>query len=268
MARLKIVSFNIRNFGDEEKKISNANLLIDMIKSEKIDLLGTQELTKIYEEVITKKMDSYKCYGKCRLGNGLFSKNKFNENNVIITCKKVILNKTIWLPWIADNLKDFKESILKRSIMPRIATMIVVYDKDIGKIRMINTHLDHKIPSVKRRQLNKLRKLIFKFEKRYPVILTGDFNMQDSNDDFKKFIMDLEKYNMKKVNIKENTWNGKNSGKIIDHIFIPKSWEILDYGVLDNMGISDHNPIFVDVLVPTRKSFKEKVNQLKKKLIK
>ena len=62
------------------------------------------------------------------------------------------MNKTIWLPWIANNLKDLKESILKKSMIPRIATMIVISDSEIGKVRMINTHLDHKISSVKTRR--------------------------------------------------------------------------------------------------------------------
>lgn len=268
MTSLKIVSFNIRNSGNSAKKKSNANQLIEMIIDQKIDLLGTQELTKEYEKEIIDGLKSYKCYGKCRLGNGIFSKNRYNENNVIITNKKVIMNKTIWLPWIATNLKDLKESILKKSIIPRIATMIVIYDKDIGKIRMINTHLDHKIPSVKRRQLNKIKKLIFKFEKRYPVILTGDFNMQDSDKDFKEFIRELEKYNMKKVDIRENTWNGKNGGKIIDHIFVPNTWDIIDFGILNNRDMSDHNPIFVEVSIPNKKGFKERIEEIKKKLIK
>lgn len=265
--QLKIGSFNIRNINDNEGKISNAKVLIDIIKKERIDILGTQELTKAYEKELKEGLKNYKYYGKYRFGNGLFSKYRYNENNVIITNKKVIMNKTIWLPWIANNFKDLKDSILKRSIVPRIATMVVIYDDYFGKIRMINTHLDHKIPSIKKRQLDKLKRVIFKFEKRYPVILTGDFNMQESDEVFKNFIKDLESYNMKKVDIKENTWSGKKgNGKIIDHIFIPSSWKIVSEGVIDNRGISDHKPIYVEVLVPERKKFKERFDELKKKL--
>lgn len=244
---LKIASFNIRN-NDKENKEEKANVLADIITKENIDIIGIQEMTKSYESVLKKLLPSYRLYGKYRLGSTLFSKIKYNENNAIITNKKVIFSKTIWLPFLADNMKDLKTSIIKKSLTPRIATMLIINDKDLGKIRVINTHLDYKIDNIKAKQLEKLKKIILKYEKKYPVILMGDFNMEQSDKEFKKFIDDLEKNRIKKVKIKENTYGAlSGKGNQIDHIFIPADWKVLDCGVLDNRNISDHRPIFVKV---------------------
>lgn len=266
MKELKIATFNIRNSENENKK-DKANILVDIIKKENIDILGMQELTKDYEQTLKKSLADYKYYGKYRFGNNIFSKFKYNENNIIITNKRVIFNKTIWLPFIAHNFKDFKESILKKSITPRIATMIIISDKELGKVRVINTHLDYKIPSVKKRQLQKLKKLIFKYEKKYPVILTGDFNMESSNEDFKKFIEELEKNKIKKVKITENTYgkiNGK--GNIIDHIFIPESWYVLKSGVIDTKNLSDHHPVYVKIGIQEKNINRGYIDKIKKAL--
>ena len=253
--KLKIASFNIKN-DEKANKEKNANILVNIIKKEKIDILGTQELTKEYEETLKKKLPDYKFYGKYRYGNGIFSKFKYNENNIIITNKKVRFNKTIWLPWLANNFKDLKNSIIKKSITPRIVTMITISDKDLGKIIVFNTHLDYKIHSIKKRQLEKLEKIIFKYKKRYPTILTGDFNMNEEDLDFKKFVLNLEEKGIKKIKIRNNTYISPNGKKnTIDHIFITSNWKIIESGVIDNEHISDHRPIYV--LIDIEKKIQE-----------
>lgn len=82
----------------------------------------------------------------------------YNENNQIITKHNVIKNKTIWLPWLANNFSDFKESVTKMPIMPRIATIVVSEDEEHRKVCMINTHLDYQVSSIQIRQLKALKK--------------------------------------------------------------------------------------------------------------
>jgi len=245
---LKIASFNIKNSRKKYKK-NNAKILIDIIKKEKIDLLGTQELTKEYEEVLNDKLTDYRFYGKYRFGNSIFVKNRFNENNIIITNKKVISDKTIYLPFIPNDLTSLKECIKRKTLaFPRVATVVEFSYESLEKIIMINTHLEYKIQSIKIKQLSKLKEIISKYEKKYPIILTGDFNMKEEDDSFKKFIDDLKQYNLKKVKINEFTWIGKSGkGRIIDHIFIPSKWTIVSKGIIDNRKISDHYPIYVEV---------------------
>lgn len=257
MRKIKIISFNMKNNdinqsgGIRKDGISNAKVFADKVKEDKIDLIGTQELTVKYIDNIKLQLKDYKCYGNYRFGDGIFVNVPFNENNNIITNKKVIYQKTIYLPWIPA-FKDLKESIQKRAMMPRIATIVVIEKKGM-KTCMINTHLGHRVESVRNRQLKVLLKLVKKYSKKYPVVLTGDFNMDVNDAKFIKLVKKLESINMQRVLINEITWRGRGSkGKTIDHIFIPDNWKIERSGVIDDPEInkiSDHSPIFVEARI-------------------
>ena len=96
-------------------------------------------------------------------------------------------------------------------------------------------------------------------------MLTGDFNMNEKDSDFKNFVLSLEEKAIKKVNIKNNTYmapNGKKS--TIDHIFIPKDWKIVESGIIDNEDISDHKPIYVLIDIEKKKQENKYVQIIKK----
>ena len=252
MDTLKIGSFNTKDnsinskAGMREDGISNADILANQIKENAFDLLGTQELTIKYVNELALRLNGYKFYGSYRYGN-LLTKIPFNENNNIITNKNVVSQNTIWLPWLANNFTDLKKSITKVSIMPRIATIVITKDQIHGEICMINTHLDYQIPSIQIRQLQALKKIIAKYSSQYPIILTGDFNMEIEDKNFKSFISDIKDNNMKRVEINESTWYDKNgNGKTLDHIFLPEAWNIQNAGIIDLKGTSDHKGIFVE----------------------
>lgn len=252
MDTLKIGSFNTKNNsinskgGRREDGVSNADILANQIKENEFDLLGTQELTIKYVNELASRLKSYQFYGHYRYGN-LLTQIPFNENNNIITNKDVVSQSTIWLPWVANNFPDLKNSITKMSIMPRIATIVIINDQIHGKICMINTHLDYQIPSIQIRQLQALKKIIEKYYSKYPIILTGDFNMEIEDKKFNNFISDLKDYDMKRVGINESTWYDKNgTGKTLDHIFLPTDWNIQNAGIIDLKGTSDHKGIFVE----------------------
>ena len=188
---LKVGSFNMkdnginRNGGIREDGTSNAKYVANIIKEKEFDLLGTQELTIKYVNELALELHNYQFLGSYRYGNAL----KFlpyNENNNILTNQKVLETNTIWLPWIANNFPDFKTSIMKTSIMPRVATIVVTEDNDHRKVCMINTHLDYQIPSIQAKQLEKLKSIILKYSKDYKIILTGDFNMELNDNNFKQ----------------------------------------------------------------------------------
>ena len=122
MDKMTIGTFNTkdnsinRNGGVREDGISNADLVTDIIKENEFDFLGTQELTIKYVNELALRLSDYKFYGSYRYGN-LLTKMPYNENNQIITNQNVLVSKTIWLPWIANNFPDLKTSITKMSIM-------------------------------------------------------------------------------------------------------------------------------------------------------
>lgn len=252
MENIKIGSFNTkdnainRNGGFRPDGLSNAVLLSNMIKEQQFDLLGTQELTIAYVNQLMINLDDYRFYGSYRYGDKILLNMPYNENNNIITKQKALSNNTIWLPWIANNLKDLKTSIAKMSIMPRIATIVITESEKYGKVCMINTHLDYQIPSIQIRQLEALKKLVLKYQQEYPVILTGDFNVEKEDKQFGEFITNLRENNIERVDIGEKTWFDKDgNGKELDHIFVPKDWSVLDAGTIET-DTSDHKLVYVE----------------------
>lgn len=252
MDKMTIGTFNTkdnsinRNGGVREDGISNADLVTDIIKENEFDFLGTQELTIKYVNELALRLSDYKFYGSYRYGN-LLTKMPYNENNQIITNQNVLVSKTIWLPWIANNFPDLKTSITKMSIMPRVATIVISEDEENRKLCMINTHLDYQVPSIQVRQLNALKKIIQKYSKDYEIILTGDFNMELGDKNFDLFINDV-KDKMKHVDVEGSTWHGNNGEETtVDHIFIPNNWKIENAGIISSNGTSDHDALFAEV---------------------
>ncbi len=253
---MKFGSFNVKdNFinnhgGQRDDGKSNADIVSKIIIAEEFDLLGTQELTINYVNEIATRLKDYKFYGDYRYGN-IIKKMPFNETNSIITNKKIDFTETIHLPWIPNNITDLKTSIVKFSIMPRIATIVIINDEENGRICMINTHLDYQVPSIQLRQLQELKKLIQKYSQNYPVILTGDFNMELEDYNFNNFRKDIRKENkLVRVDINDKTWhNPKGEDKVLDHIFIPDYWTIENAGIISSQETSDHDLIYVNTKV-------------------
>ncbi len=252
MDNLRIGSFNVkdnainRNGGLNQTGISNADIVATQIKENEFDLLGTQELTIKYVNELMLRLPNYRFYGNYRYGN-LLTKIPYNENNNIITNRNVLLEKTLWLPWVPNNFTDLKTSITKFSIMPRIATIVVSEDEEHRKLCMINTHLDYQIPSIQIRQLNALKNIIEKYGKDYPIVLTGDFNMELGDSKLEDFISHF-KDTLKHVDIQGKTWHDKSGNEAaLDHIFIPKNWKVEDAGIIDSKGTSDHDMIYANI---------------------
>lgn len=238
-----------RNGGLREDGIDTAKLVREHIEEEQFDILGTQELTRTFVNNITSNLVNYKLYGDYRYGDSLLSKkipfiNDFNENNNIVTKDEVIENKTEKLPWIPNNLKDLKTSITKCSIMPRIVTIVVTKNKDNEMLCAINTHLDYQIPSLQLRQLKFLKRIVEDYSKKYPVIVTGDFNMEIGDINFDRFKEELNKLGLKRVEMNEKTFSDQ---KTIDHIFIPENYEVINSGVKEIENVTDHKEVYAEV---------------------
>jgi endonuclease/exonuclease/phosphatase family metal-dependent hydrolase len=250
MENLKIASFNVKDGkinskgGIRTDGTDNALLASQII--EDFDLVGTQELTFNYLSRVAFNLDKRYClYGNYRYGKVL-KHMPYNESNSIITKEKVLSHETVWLPWLADNLGDLKTSITKLSIMPRIATIVIFETPDKKQNCMINTHLDYQVPSIQARQLEALKRVIFKYGKNYPIILTGDFNMGPQDPKFISFREDIKDL-LKRVDINKPTWHGKNQETTVDHIFVPKTWQIEDAGIISSNQTSDHDIIYASV---------------------
>lgn len=253
MNNLKICSFNVKN-DNLAKKINKEkikDIFIELLEKYEIDILATQEMISSTVHKI-KKIKKYKVVGNYRYNNLLkrIKKiEKYNEANNIITHLTIIDNKTERLPWIPKNIKELFKGIFKyHSIIPRIVTKAII-EIDNNKIEVINTHLSLHINSVKKSQLDKIKKRIE--EAKYPVILTGDFNTNYEDEIFNKFINDLSELGLKRIEINEKTFKKSKNNLPIDHIFIPQEWELVNYNVINDKFIddySDHYPLLIEVI--------------------
>ena len=203
---LTISTFNIQNKEDKNKIKLIKNYLID----NNIDILNLQEAYPKFMREFQSDLKDYKVTGNYRY---LYFP-KINESNPIITNKKVLYSKTYNLPHLP--------SLLNRIITK---TVVVIDNKEIS---IYNTHLDYQYLSVKKRQLNKILKLIKKDKN--PIILTGDFNIY-------------------RVQIDEKTFKPSKYKRAIDHIFISKDFKLVDKNVVKDIETSDHYPVLIRVLI-------------------
>lgn len=240
--------------GLDEKGNDNAQLLNRFLIENNVDVLGTQELVREFIDRIKETIKpTYKMYGNFRFGSSNLVKkleifDKFNETVSIISKYPVLKNKTVTLPWIPRHPKDLWKSIKVGSLRPRVATITLIDIPNFGKINFINTHLDHKLGIIQIRQMNYIKSLVEK--SKYPVILTGDFNMTLNMPRFKLFIENLDALGYKRVPNNHITWKHQKDKLPIDHIFIPKDWNIDQIEVPKDKYLdkfSDHYPILVKI---------------------
>ena len=225
-----ISTFNIQNDYKNYKK-NKSNEIVDYIKNNKIDIIGLQELPNIYNNELANILNkNYKIYGKYRYKlNVLFQKS--NEKNPIITNQKVLKYKTYYLPSFPSYFK-------------RIMTWIIISYK--GKeLSIYNTHLEVKNNIIKKRQLNKIYKVLSKDNR--PKILMGDFNITINNEIFKYFINKLETINIERININNKTYKNAKNNLAIDHIFKTKDINIISSKTVLNLEISDHYPLLIEI---------------------
>ncbi len=228
---LKLCTFNIKNdFKTYNSK--KATTIIKFIKEKDLDILCFQELFSKCSNDIEKSSEikGYNLYGNYRYKLKILD--FINEKTAILTNKKVEESKTYRLPYFPSGLK-------------RVATKIIIDTKDLGKLTIINTHLDYQFSLSKKRQLKRILKIIK--QEKYPVILTGDFNLKNNNPIFNGFKKSLEQLDLNWIEVNEKTLKQSKYKRAIDHIFISKKLALRKLRVIKNLDISDHYPIFIEI---------------------
>lgn len=237
--KLTIATFNIQNKYKINKYDGLDNYGDHVIELKKfiydnnIDILGVQELTRRFKNRLIKFLGNYNILGNMRFTRFLNifpAIDRFNEYNSIITKKQVINKKTKYIPFFPS--------------IPRIVTIVDCLIND-EVIRVINTHLSHNNSKVRKRQLNKILKLMISNTK---TILMGDFNTTVADIDFNCFMKKLDELGYKRVDVNKATHRINKSP--IDHIFVHKSMKTKSVKVCDlKEKISDHKPIIVELML-------------------
>lgn len=242
---LTIVNFNIQNkvINKNYNGGKNAKQFANFINKQKPDIICLQELTNACENKLKTFIPNYHFTGENRFNNKSIWHSHFGEKNVIITNLNVIKTKTHSLSKKLNKIG--KRSLL--SIFPRIATVTII-SKANQYFTVINTHLDHLTNIGRKTQLIYLKQII-ELNNNYPIILTGDFNLNTENENFQDFVKYMENQNCKLIPNKEDTFKPSKKNhklKTPDHIFIPKDFIIENIDIIDN-NFSDHKLIKVKI---------------------
>ena len=243
---MKIASFNIKHrVFRNNKKITHD--VLNIIQVNKIDVLCTQEIPRSLARTFQKIMDGYNVNGDSKYHHYLKSL-PFNEKNPIITKNKIIETKTIRYKNKIKNIREFFKYLRHIPIFPRIATIVIVKIKDDKDLCIINTHLDYKLSIIQKKQLSHLLDIISEYNKKYEIVLLGDFNMDLDDEHFNNFVDDLKSINIDRININKSTWrNKKGKERTLDHIFLSKSLKVNKFGIIKSNELSDHEIIYVDI---------------------
>ncbi len=250
---LTVASFNIRmktdsdtgNLWDNRKQA-----LTNLIKFHEFEVFGIQEGFYVQVQDMKQLLPGFNYVGVGRDDGkqaGEHSAIFYNEQRF-----NVLKSGTFWLS-ATDTGKPNKGW---DAVLPRICTWAVFEDKEQGKqFIFMNTHFDH-VGVVARRESAKLILAKAKeFARDLPLILTGDFNVDESNEAYftlarSGVVQDV--YTQAKIIYAPNsTFNGwgrslKNQGRI-DHIFITTPFQVNKYGILTDTYLgkfpSDHFPV-------------------------
>lgn len=257
---LRVMTYNLRyaneNPGEEWSK--RKDKVISIIELANPDIIGVQEALKIQLDDLISELKNYEVIGVGRddgKNSGEFSAILFNKKKL-----NVIKENTFWLSETPDVPSKGWDAAL-----PRICTWAEFNFKGSEKsFYLFNTHFDH--IGIQARN-NSAKLLLGKIkDTNSKVILTGDFNSNDTSDvykiltaiksnDNKFFLIDTRKISKNGCYGSNLTFNdfGKSiiEGSIIDFIFVTPEMQVKNHYTLgekiDNYFPSDHNPVIVDI---------------------
>mgnify|MGYP003650235100 CR=1 FL=1 len=251
-----IMTYNIRLdiASDGENAWPNRkDFVVDQIKFYNPDIFGIQEGTPNQTQYLHDKLTDYNYIGVGRDGgdNGEYSAIFYNS-------KKFTVDKanTFWLSQTPDSISKGWDASYNR-----ICTYGLFTNKTTNeKLWVFNTHLDHVGNEARKKGLALiLDKIAEVNSEEFPVVLTGDFNLEPENPiiaDVKLKLTDAKEIAQDVVFGPSGTFNGFNFNepvtRRIDYIFVsPKNINVVKYAVLsDSKDLkypSDHLPVYVEL---------------------
>lgn len=257
--KVTIGTFNIRYAGADDGPNSWDNrkqLIIKSINRRDPDIIGFQEVLPHVKDFLDKNLSKY-----IILGNGRTEDLK-GEYNCIAIKKDIFEVMTLETIWLSDTPYLPGSQFENNDSCPRIATGVTLRSKvNNRQFRVFNTHLDHRFPKIRLKQLGVLDKFIEEYDNKrsMPTFLTGDLNSTPESEevayilqDFKVCFKDLS--TIEQIN-SETTFHGffyDDSHKSkIDYIFAAGDVKLIrshiDDTEEDGIYLSDHFPIYCDV---------------------
>lgn len=234
-----IGTYNIRYANQSDSVNGNgwgerSRMIINMIQFHGFDIFGTQE--GLHHQLATLKAH---LPGYQYIGVGRDDGKHAGEHSAIFyqTNKFELLESgDFWLSTITDRPNKGWDAAL-----PRICTWGKFKEKSTQfEFYMFNLHMDHIGVQARAESAKLILQKIKSFPKDKPVILTGDFNVDQYNESYTllntsgllKDAFDLSPIKLATVGTFNNFSANKYDDKRIDHIFLSKAFNVQRYGVL------------------------------------
>ena len=239
---MKLLTYNIRNDNSDDRKEGNAwpkrcQVICDMMNFEQPDIFGTQEVLVGQLRDLKQGLDGYDC-----IGVGRDDGKEAGEYSAIFYKKDKLKRLDYGNFWL--NETPDKPALGWDAACIRICTWGKFRDVQTQlEFYFFNLHMDH-VGVVARREAAKLvvRKIKEIAGSNAPVILTGDFNVDQHDEIYQIFTQSgllKDSYTAAKMRFAENgTFQGFKSSLLtdsrIDHVFVSNKFQVKQYGILTN----------------------------------
>lgn len=241
---IQVGTFNIRydNPGDSLNSWKyRKQMVVDLIKFHEYDLLGIQEGLVNQVKDLTAGLSDYGCVGvgrddgkeKGEYAAIFYKKSRF----------KMLKSGHFWL----SGTDLTKPNVGWDAALPRICTWVELKDLATGKrLYQFNTHFDHVGVKARKESSSLILQMIKKTAGAAPVILTGDFNVDqfdESYDVMNKSGVLRDSYEIAAFKYAFNgTFTSFNinaqTESRIDHVFLSSHFKVLKYGILTDSYVS------------------------------
>lgn len=250
---LNVMTFNMRydnpEDGDNNWRFRRERVA-EVIKAQDVDILGTQELLSNQFDDLSGLLTGYEGVGVGRLDGAqsgeycaiFFKKDRFT----------LLDSGTFWL----SETPEVVGSLGWDGACERIATWVVLRDKNGQELFFIDTHLDHVGQVARDEGVSLLMQRIETLRGGRPVILTGDFNSEPGSSVVAHVQKDGMLRDAKAIAAQKAgpDWSFSDFGRIpqaerplLDYIFVSGQIEAARYEVLpdtlDGGYVSDHAPV-------------------------
>ena len=256
---LSVMTFNMRYDNPEDGQNNwrfRRERIAGVIKAQEIDVLGTQELLSNQFNDLSGLLTGYQGVGVGRLDGAesgeycavFFRKDRFT----------LLDSGTFWL----SETPEVVGSLGWDGACERIATWVVLRDRDGRELFFIDTHLDHVGQVARDEGVSLLMKRIETLSGGRPVILTGDCNSEPGSSGGAHVQKDGVLRDAKAIAQQRSgtDWSFSDFGQIpeaerplLDYIFVSGDIEALRYEVLpdtfDGGYVSDHAPVMAVVKI-------------------
>ena len=185
VAHIRWGTFNIRlqNDGDERAGVGwsvRRDRVADYIKTNRIDIVGMQEVLHAQLEDLLARLPEYDYVGVGRTDGQ--TKGEYSPVFFLKEKFEVLEKGNFWL----SETPEVPGSVGWDAALERIASYAKLRDKATGKVFMaVNTHFDHVGVKARRESAKLIMRKIQQIVGTRPAVVTGDFNVTEDDEAYK-----------------------------------------------------------------------------------